>query len=280
MIQIQKAGKNTEENFLKRILNIKFFASLKRDNLCFKTNNTKSLEIYRTTNEIVKIIYPGKESASSTPKPWDFRPILTKKNIEMKNLSFGDIWESLYQEIFDYKRLTENEIKNLISILYKMAFYNTHKLINDSKIFEETTLDVSEKIFYTFDKTLLTKEEQYILMKDITVKDNKENTMTISMESFLIYNDLLCANEDCKYFYLKNIKEGKEPKNIFKYSTYKEFKNCSWEATTGRINTFLTHINFLAWTLNKQKLSSLLDDISRKRGVSPIDNKTLLSIFK
>ena len=27
----------------------------------------------------------------------------------MKNLSFGDIWESLYQEIFDYKRLTENE---------------------------------------------------------------------------------------------------------------------------------------------------------------------------
>ena len=79
MIQIQKAGKNTEENFLKRILNIKFFASLKRDNLCFKTNNTKSLEIYRTTNEIVKIIYPGKESASSTPKPWDFRPILTKK---------------------------------------------------------------------------------------------------------------------------------------------------------------------------------------------------------
>lgn len=280
MVEIQKAGKMAEKNFLKRIINIKFFASLKRENLSFKTNTTKLLEMYRTSNEKIEIIYPGKESESSTPKPWDFRPILTKNNIEMKNLSFGDIWESMYQEIFDYKRLSKDEIKCLISIFYKMAFYNTHKLINESKIFDESTLNILEHNFYIFEKTLLTTEEQNILSKDMIVKDKDENAMTISMESFLVYNDLLCANEDCKYFYLKNIKEKKEPSNILNYSTYKEFKNCSWEATTGRINTFLTHINFLAWTLDKQRLSSLLDDISRKRGVSPIDDKTLSLIFK
>ena len=155
-ITIQKAGKRANKKFKKRMINIKFFASLNRSGF---THNTQapSLKIYETSlNEKLYIKYPGKESDidKTSPKPWDFRPILIKNNIQMKDLSFGEIWEFISKFVNNSSNGNKKENTILLArLFYKVAFLNLHNLITSNSIFEQTTLHSDNYKFYLFNNT-------------------------------------------------------------------------------------------------------------------------------
>lgn len=271
MITIQKAGKKETQNFLKRKINIKFFASLNRAGLSYQ-NQEATLPLYRiNNNENISIRYPGKESVGTYPKPWDFRPILIKNNIQMKNLSFADIWNYINVFIKNENSLDIQKINLVLisRIFYKLAFLMCHDL--------QTVNGVQ---LYKFNRLLLSTEEQILLNKTIRVYDIDNNQFDISMESFIIYNDLLCANEDCKYFYKSYYDKHGILKNALK--TPSDIINngaINWEPTIGRINTALTHINVLKSLYDNTDMFHLLALSIQLRGIFNIRNDENLMAF-
>lgn len=278
MITLQKAGKTDLENFKKRALNIRFFASINREGLSYPENQ-RLLQLYTQSNEIISIKYPGKESINSFSKPWDFRPILIKGTTQMKDLSFGDIWEILNKFFKEIQDVSERKkaIVLLSRIFYKIAFLQCHNQIQ-----------VNEQIFLKFNKDLLTDNEKRLLRKDIQSIDTNNNPLTISLESFVITNDLLCSNEDTKYFYRKYYdKEGqlidndKTPDEIItcNFDDSGERRRLKWESSVGRINTFLTHINVLKSIHDEIEMFHLLALAVTLRGVFQIKNDESLMTF-
>lgn len=287
-ITIQKAGKRADNNFKKRMINIKFFASLNRIGFTHKLQ-APSLKIYETSlNEKIYIKYPGKESDidRASPKPWDFRPILIKNNIQMKDLSFGEIWEFISKFVHNSSNGDKKENTILLArLFYKVAFLNLHTLITNSSIFSQTTLHPDNYKLYLFDNRCnnLTINEKNILSKVIETIDINGNQMNISVESFILYNELLCSNEDCKYFYRANKTLTKSKKVLDDHfetvDGIKKLKKLEWEGLAGRINTFLTHINFLAYLAKKKDIFHLLEEASRGQGIFPISNNQELVDF-
>lgn len=259
MITLQKAGVRVEDNFMKRVQNIKFIAGLNRQNYSF-SNQAPLLNLKNINNEVVSILYPGKETTANTPKIWDFRPIISINNntIIMKDLTFGDIWYSIADFINQFNIQDRHKISILLArIFYKVAFYMTHTNNN----------------LLIFDRNLLTQEEIQLFNYPINTFDINDNPILISLDSFITYNDLLCLNEDCKYFYIKNLKEQRNITNILQFNTYDELKrNISWEASSGRINTFLTHINYIMHLAGYVPIHMILETASRGQGIFPIQN--------
>lgn len=266
MIRLQKAGITKRENFTNRINNIKFIAGLDRVNYSF-ANPAPLLNIRTINNEIISISYPGKETTASTPKIWDFRPILRVNNIFMKDLTFGDIWHSIGNFINSFNLIDRPRVSILLSrIFYKVAFYNSHLNNNNLLI---------------FDKNLLNPAELQLFDYPINTLDQIGGNLTVSLESFILFNDLLCLNEDCKYFYIKNLKEERNITNILLFNEYDDLKNnVSWESSSGRINTFLTHINYILHLGGIIPLHTILECASRGQGIFPIqNNQNLIDIL-
>lgn len=92
----------------------------------------------------------------------------------------------------------------------------------------------------------------------------------LSIEAFLQYNDLLAWNEDCKYFFRNEQRaenSGQEP---------------AWLNKTGRVNTLLSHISVIGFSLGEIELTNLLMKFVRGRGVGPATNdeiRTICSAF-
>lgn len=278
MITLQKAGKTNLDNFKRRALNIRFFASIERTGLSFPDNQNE-LSLYTINNEIISIKYPGKESINSFSKPWDFRPILVKNNLQMKDLSFGDIWEILNKFFKTYQNNIERKkvIVLLSRIFYKISFLKSH----DEVI-------INEKTFFKFNKELLTNDEKTLLDKDIESLDINNNPLTIKLESFVITNDLLCSNEDTKYFYRNyfdregSLKNGdKVPNDILTLDLddSQDRRKLNWEPSVGRINTFLTHVNVLKSIHDEVEMFHLLALAVTLRGIFQIKNDENLMIF-
>lgn len=272
-IEMKNANKSFEENFMRRVKNIQFFASLDRNGLKI---DDKILKIYSTANEDISIIYPGIETERGNE--WDFRPYLQVKNTStsIKDLNFNEIWQSfnnLYENILDNK-----EFVIFARILYKTAFLQCHKRTEIKK----------NEFLYVFSQEELDDEEKSILNKTIKIKMLDGNELDISLESFIIFNDLLGANEDCKYFYLgtkskKNTAKRniKNPNEITQFHTYDVLrKKIYWANHSGRINTFLTHLHYLLYiSTNKIKSHNILyEAISGQAGVFPVDS-TILDEF-
>lgn len=82
----------------------------------------------------------------------------------------------------------------------------------------------------------------------------------MSLEAFLIYNDLLAWNEDCKYHY-RSVQ-----------------KNSGWIGNVGRPNTLRTHVSVIGTMVGKVSFVKLLEQAARTRGVAPCTHKDALSI--
>lgn len=302
-IKIEKAGKKSGDNFTKRVKNIQFIASIKRDGLKYLEKEREPL-IYSKNNEKIHIKYPGKETRNGNL--WDMRPILYLNKVKSKDLSFGNIWESIDKFIKDSINPKKTSIL-LARILYKVAFLKCHNLkklrIKDE---EDNNIHDSIKDIYLFDKNKLDKEEQELLEEKILCH-SESGDLSISLESFIVYNDFLCTNEDCKYFYrnyyreetAKELKDRKDisdnPKEIKKQKVLKDSKKkpddilrfnvdkdydtstIEWNAETGRINTFLTHINIVYYIYKEKTMYDLLAQSGLKRGVFGIKNSETIS---
>lgn len=260
MITLQKAGVREEFNFMRRVYNIKYIAGLNRLGYTFY-NPAPPLNLKTINNETISIIYPGKETiprtATSIAKIWDFRPIITINNTTMKDLTFGDIWWSIADFINSFQKDSHKVAILLAKIFYKVAFYMSH----------------TDNNLWLFNKDLLSREERELFNYPINILDTQGNHIPISLDSFITYNDLLCLNEDCKYFYIKNINDNNNVTNILYFNNYIDLKNnISWEASTGRINTFLTHINYIIHLAGYVPTHIILESASRGQGVFPVQN--------
>lgn len=292
-ISIESSGITSKDNFMKRVKNIKYFASLDRGKLTVKT--PRELKLFATEKETISIVYPGKET--SDWYEWDFRPIIKTETQTIKNLEFGEIWEILNNFLSSFSGENKNkQTKLLMRIFYKIAYLNSH---------------INGEDFYRFDKSNLDKEEQSLFQSMIDCHDTNNSRMQVSFESFIIYNDLISANEDCKYFfreYTKNpinkksqkvknktkflnkenknylseitstdnenttyITLNKLPSEILDYAEYEELaKRILWSNEIGRINTWKTYINILWHIYHGESPYKMLQDCIRKRGVFEI----------
>ena len=288
MITIQKSRKtrvSDADNVKRRVENIIFFASLDRRGLSFN-GITKSPVLYNINNEIISFIYPGKESDGWNK--WDFRPILKINNSQMKDLSFGEVWKMLDTFVNSFQEEEKQNVIILLSrILYKVAFLQCHDRVNNELYNGTENVNIAEKHIHIFNKNLLNEDECELLSNELESTDINGNPLNISLESFIIYNDLLCCNEDSKYYYREYLDKDKLPKpdnrvpsEILNFDIdIHPKRNIKWSADVGRINTFLTHINVLKTIFDDRDPYDLLYDCAIKRGVFQIKNDEDLITF-
>jgi hypothetical protein len=75
----------------------------------------------------------------------------------------------------------------------------------------------------------------------------------ISFEIYLMYLDLLCQNEDCKYYFRDE-----------------ELKGVRWTGSAGRETTMKTHINIIGLILGVSSFSKVMGKFTRGHGVASI----------
>ena len=77
-----------------------------------------------------------------------------------------------------------------------------------------------------------------------------------SVEAYLLMNELICQNEDCKY----------------------SFGDEKWSGKSGREATYQTHVSFIEYLENNKTLPQLLGKFSNGRGVARVNEKDISNI--
>lgn len=254
-----------------RKINIEWIKDLERGDLAHKENE-KAIHIRKTAHgEDVFIQYPGKESMNGK-RPWDFRPKLcnpdNNTNKYLKDLSFRDIWDVIIG-IINNPIQKKEDIGSLLAItFYRMAFMLDHKYDETSKKrkviylrFDDEGSCSKEEHLEDFDRTFFEyfpPEHILDIFADLKIEIDG---MEISLEAFLLYNELLAWNEDCKYYYRNHHeKDGK------------------WLQGIGRVNNLLSHISIIGFLLGKIKLSEMIMQFSRGQGVGPATKRLIKDI--
>lgn len=246
-----------KESKRKRKKNIDSFLNIPRDGLTYGSKE-KRLLLYETLKgERIYIQYPGKESTNKEPRPLDFRPELeTANGIFMQNITFGYIWDILdeigrthngylcliaaliirEEYMYDYQLCNEKFDSYIVD-------YEKNKVYQDSPLnLEWYRLNVDDDIWYTLND------------KVGNIKIN--NDEVISLEAFIKFVDLLFQNEDCKYYYINKVEKGK-------VSTIDEY-----DLKNGRNSSGDANLAILSYLQKKKKLSELLNEFQKGRGVT------------
>lgn len=253
-------GKTKLDALDKKLININFIKKLPRKNLNFKTNECKLLFNIPNLTEDVFIQYPGKESInpkSSKYRPWDFRPkLILSNNTFLKDLSFTDIWDLLFEIGKNVPLNHRNHILKLIACeFYRIAFMIDYDLIYPNEICTIKNINSNRTIHMS------KPNEFYIYSPNMSVINELKKYITnihgMSWEAFFIYNDLLALNEDCKYFYSK-----------YTSHDYAKAKNYIKNGA-GRTNTMLTYLSILALFTGDINFGYVAGRLSRN-GVCPI----------
>ena len=74
----------------------------------------------------------------------------------------------------------------------------------------------------------------------------------VSIEAFFKYVDLLFQNEDCKYYYINKVINGKTNYNL----------------TSGRNSSSDTNLSIISYCKGDNKMSALIDSVSKGRGIA------------
>lgn len=243
--------KNTKkESDEKRLFNIKAFSSLDRTGLSFNGIQRRLLMHTLETGEKLYIQYPGKESIATKIRPWDFRPKLQKADGSWLNdLSFKDIWDDLYK-LKDIK----TDMSLIASLFFKMAFMidttKTTKTLPFEDIDQTGTVVNTGAIDFTYYEYTPSQKS----LDDL--KLSKSDLRDVSLLAYLLCNDYLVQNEDCKYYY----------RAIYEDKT-------KWDTKIGRHNTLLTHMSVIAFIEKKLRFTEIMDMFQRGRGVAPLSSK-------
>ena len=245
-----------------RLENINYFSSLSRNSLKFNEVERRLLLYVTKDNEKIYIQYPGKETISSNEskvRPWDFRPKLELRDGSlMKDLSFADIWNDLSE-----MHGTDKDVLSLLAtIFFRMSQMIDYKI--ESKEYEY--IDINMNTGETIDKgkisfTWLKPTFDSQILKIIQDKIGIDKTRGASLEAYLVYNDLLVQNEDCKYFYRDTV-----------------VNNTVWNDKVGRKNTLYSHMSVIEYLQGYIKFSEIMNRFQRGMGVAPFPAKSLSTI--
>lgn len=240
----------------RRLHNIDVFSKLDRTGLKYGEKERRLL-LYRTKiGEDIYIQYPGKETKAKKVKPWDFRPkLVNSAGMLMKDMSFKDIWDNL----FEYAN-NRHALINLAAVFARMAYMYDHKLYNSNfNYYDYNCLDgmITEQGTIPLNLYILNCESY---LQEISIEIPYING--VSLEGYLVYNDLLAANEDCKYYYREEIE-----KNENKGENEKKNK---WDKKIGGTNTLLTHLSVIQYIFGQIHFTSIVDKFMRGYGVAPL----------
>lgn len=240
----------------KRKYNIKAFSEMDRSGLEFKKIERRLFLYDTVAGEKLWIQYPGKETL--TGKPWDFRPkmFIQKKNELMPDLAFPDIWDDLS----DIHTENPEALQALAAVLFRMAYMEGYDKETRTCYFDDINPETEQivnkgKVDITFYSPRFHPEIIDALQDEIGC------IRGASLEAYLLYNDLLVQNEDCKYYY----------RDTFE-------KNVKWDSKIGRRNTLLTHLSVIEYIQRNAKFSAIMNRFQRGRGVAPITLGSISSI--
>lgn len=236
----------------KRLENINAFAGLSRQELEFGSKE-RLLYLYKSKlGEQVCIQYPGKETISGNQervRPWDFRPKLISVTGEvMKDLSFPNIWDDLAA-----MHISNNEVLSILAaLLFRMAFMEGH--VSQKLLADYQDIDIKSM------RTIVTGAipfEWHAPKYPLEIMDYLDARIGkirgASIEAYLVYNDLLVQNEDCKYYYRDVLlRKGK------------------WNSSIGRNNTLLSHISVIEYLQGRITFSEIMSRFQRGMGVAPV----------
>lgn len=211
----------------------------------------RSILLYETKyNEKIYIQLPGKESKSNSDaskvRPYDFRPKLQFNNGWLKDLSFKDVWD----DISNIHKASNEALSVFAAVLVKMAFMCDYKLVKQSCPFGDIDLR-TKKIVNSGNIELQWYQPNF--NQDIYdyLQEMLGNIRGISIQAYLLYNDLLVQNEDCKYCYRDEIINKKE-----------------WNYSTGRRNTIRTHLSVIEFVKGLIPFSEIMDRFTRGKGIA------------
>ena len=263
---VQGNGK-THEASARRMINLEFIEKLPLDGLEYKKKERALLLYVTEAGEEIYLQYPGKESErDKNANPRDFRPKIYKNGTIGKDLSFGSVWESFFDLLKKYSVKDKDfliSLDHLIFLLYKSAYLIGFEK-RDTPIFKTRTLQNGEvldeeKVKYYSPVLLYDIKEHLSLISFIQEKIG--NLSGMSVEAFILYNDILGWNEDYKY-YCRAIKKGKQ-----------------WAGGTGKPNTLQTHISILGYIRGEFNMTDILNRFVRTRGVSAPNMKEMGVLF-
>ncbi|GHV19235.1 hypothetical protein FACS189425_09650 [Clostridia bacterium] len=243
--------RSTTKNALEaRNFNMAAFSALSRDGLGFGVLERRLVLHTTALGEQVSIQYPGKESKNATAdkiRPWDFRPKLMLPTGEfVKDLSFADIWDDL-SELHNADKYI---LVVLAAVFYRMSVMVDHKKVTENYPYADYNLpSLSAKQNGSVSLSWYKYELQSHILSELSGRIGK--LRGASLEAYLLYNDLLVQNEDCKYYYRDKVLRGE-----------------TWDSKIGRKNTLLSHLSIIEYLKGEIKFSEIMNRFQRGRGVA------------
>lgn len=233
----------------KKEFNIEQFSKLDRKGLTFQQKERRLLLHTTKDKEKIFIQYPGKESISPNDekiRPWDFKPkLLLVNGTYIKDLSFPDIWDDLTNIHASGKTL----LSILASIFFRMAVMYEYNLTEEDCYYED--IDSAGNVINK--GTIRFKYYKPVFSDMVLNYLSSIKPRGVSLEAYLIYNDLLVQNEDCKYYY-RDVKVNKQ----------------KWNDNSGRYNTLLSHISVIEYLQKKLSFSQIMRRFQSGKGVAPV----------
>lgn len=248
-----------EDAMRKKLVNIHTFSEIERTGLHYQIRERRILLHTTARGERVYIQYPGKESAREGDKmrPWDFKPkIMLPDGSMMSDISFKDVWNDLAT----ISESHDSTLPILATVLFRMAYMVDHQDSEDEYECGEINFETGK---ISLCKPVHLKYERYSPNKDVLSYLQKEigDLRGISVEAYLLVNDYLAQNEDCKYYY-RDSRSGAK----------------GWKGDIGRRNNLLTHIAIIGFLEKKIRFTEITDQFQRMRGVAPIPDKCLSDV--
>ena len=269
-LKVQSNGKMSEAS-ARRKTNISFIEGLSLTDLAFEKREILFFLYETKAKEHVCLQYPGKESKETEKRKninlRDFRPKIIKNGAYGRDLRFGEVWGSFFDLLKKHTIKDKDFLKAidyLIILLYKSAYlmdFKEYKTLSIKASIVESGVIKKPKEVKIYKPVLLYDIEMHREM--ISFIQNKiGNLCGMSIEAFILYNDILGWNEDFKY-YQRGLAKGKE-----------------WSNGTGKPNTLLTHISILGYIRGELKMADILSRFVRTRGVSVPTGRELEKLFE
>lgn len=234
--------------------NIKSFNSLSRQGLDYAAVERRVLLYETSEHEKLYMQYPGKESARKGNRNLlDARPVLINSDgMVVPDMDFRQIWDILDKLARDHKA----DLDVLATLFVRVAYMIDYEHVADNFTFERVDISsgrVLDTVSEAFSWNRLSLDDDVIESLNDRFSLDFQN---ISFEAFLLYNDLLCQNEDCKY---------------------SSRKGARWDLKSGRVNTCLTYLTIIAYLKGVYPFSQLISNLSRS-GVAPLPQKKIPEI--
>lgn len=240
-----------KESESKRIANVLPFSDLDRDGLEFGKIERRLLMFTSDNGQKVYIQYPGKETKAATPekeRPWDFRPkIQMEDGSFVKDLSFADIWDDITEAHSKDVKATAV----MAALFFDLAYMTKHEQVTETLTYEDINVETNEvvstgSIEFKYYRPIVEKEVYDYLTKSLGMLRG------VSWDAYVLFNDLLSQNEDCKYYY-RDVVINKKP----------------WKQNIGRRNTMLTHLTVINYMQGRSTFSNVMYQFQRGMGVAP-----------